>query len=66
MSPFKANYGYIPRTLLTLRQVKKISELVQKRVDRLMRLYLDLFKSLKLIQKKSPNILIKKNLKDQI
>ena len=52
MSPFKANYSYTLRTLLTLRQAKKISELAQERMDRLMRLYLNLFKSLKLIQKR--------------
>ncbi len=36
MSLFKANYGYILRT-----------SLIQKRMDKFMRLYLDLFKSLK-------------------
>ncbi len=49
MLPFKANYGYILRTSLTLRQAKKISKLTQERMDRLMRLHLDLYESLKLI-----------------
>ena len=49
---FKVNYGYALRTLLTLKQVKKISELVQERMDKLMRLYLDLCDLSKLIQKK--------------
>ena len=49
MSPFKANYGYILRTLLILKQVKKTSKLTLKKMDKLIRLYLDLCKSLKLI-----------------
>ncbi len=31
MSPFKVNYGYILRTLLILRQAKKISKNVKKK-----------------------------------
>ena len=49
ISLFKANYGYTLRILLILRQVKKMSKLAQKRVEKLIRLYLDLYKSLKLI-----------------
>ena len=49
MLPFKANYGYILRILLIFRQVKKINKLAQERIDRLIRLYLDLYNSLKLI-----------------
>ncbi len=49
MSLFKVNYGYILKMSLTLRQVKKISELIQKKVDKLMRLHSDLIEFLKLI-----------------
>ena len=49
MLPFKVNYRYALKTLLILRQVKKTSELAQKRAERLIRLYLDLYKSLKII-----------------
>jgi len=52
MSLFKANYSYILRTLLILRQAKKTSKLAQERMDKLMRLYLDLSDSSKLIQKR--------------
>ena len=49
MSPFKANYSYIPRTSLTLRQAKRISEIAKERVDKLIKLYQDLYESSKLI-----------------
>jgi len=31
MSPFKANYGYAPRTLLLLKQAKKLSKIAKKK-----------------------------------
>ena len=34
MSLFKANYGYKPKILLTLRQAKKISKLAKKRIEK--------------------------------
>jgi len=49
MSLFKANYRYILKTSLTLRQAKKTSELTQERAEKLMRLYLDLYEFSKLI-----------------
>ncbi len=49
MSPFKANYGYALRISLILRQAKKTSKLAQKKMDKLIQLYLDLFDLLKLI-----------------
>ena len=36
---FKANYGYIPRILLILRQVRKASGSAEKRIKKLMDLY---------------------------
>ena len=36
---FKANYGYILKILLTLRQVKKTSIDAKERIDKLMELY---------------------------
>ena len=36
MLPFKANYGYKLKTLLTPRQAKKTSETVKKRIEKLM------------------------------
>ena len=49
ISLFKANYSYTLKTLLTPRQAKKTSELAQKKVDRLIRLYLDLCDFVKLV-----------------
>jgi len=48
MSPFKVNYGYVLKILLILRQVKK-SKLAKKEIEKLIRLYLDLYKISKLI-----------------
>ena len=39
MSLFKANYGYILRTLLILRQVKRISESIEEKIEKLIELY---------------------------
>ena len=46
---FKANYGYKPKTLLTLRQAKKTSETAKKRIEKLMQLYRNLYKLVKLV-----------------
>ena len=35
MLPFKVNYGYEPKILLTLRQAKKISKTVKERMEKL-------------------------------
>jgi hypothetical protein len=41
-SPFKANYGYKLKTLLSLRQVKKSSEIAKEKVKTLINLYKNL------------------------
>ena len=50
MSPFKANYGYKLKTLLMPRQAKKTSETAKKRMEKLIQLYRNLHKSVKLVQ----------------
>ena len=35
MSPFKANYGYKLKTLLTLKQAKKTSETAKEKIEKL-------------------------------
>jgi len=40
MSPFKVNYGYKLKILITLRQVKKRSEIVKKRLEIFINLYI--------------------------
>jgi hypothetical protein len=42
ISPFKANYGYKLKILLSPRQVKKSSETVKERVETLINLYKNL------------------------
>ena len=42
MLPFKANYGYILRISLTLRQVKKISTDTKERIKEIIELYKNL------------------------
>ena len=39
MSPFKANYRYTLRILLTLRQVKKTNGNAEERIEKLIDLY---------------------------
>ena len=39
MSLFKVTYGYKLRTLLILKQIKKISEMAKERIGKLMQLY---------------------------
>ena len=50
--PFKANYGYKPRILLSLWQVKKISSTAKVRIETLINLYTDLKETAKLVQKR--------------
>src|SRR6266702_1672608 len=50
MSPFKVNYRYILRTLLTLRQVKKISTDAKERIKEIIELYKNLKDTAKLVQ----------------
>jgi len=51
-SPFKANYGYEPKTSMTPRQAKKRSEIAEKRLETLMNLHADLYESAKLVQER--------------
>ena len=39
MSLFKVNYGYILRTLLILRQVKKINKDTKERINKIIELH---------------------------
>ena len=50
MSPFKANYGYKLKTSLTPRQAKKTSKTAKKRMEKLIQLHRNLYKSVKLVQ----------------
>ena len=47
---FKANYGYKPKTLLLLQQVKKSSKTAKERVKTLINLYKNLQESVKIVQ----------------
>ena len=51
MSLFKTNYGYNPVTSLTLRQAKKLSKTAKERVEKLMTLHKELYKSAKMVLK---------------
>ena len=50
MSPFKINYGYKLKILFTPRQAKKISKTAKKRMEKLIQLYRNLYKLIKLVQ----------------
>ena len=50
MSLFKTNYSYKLKILLTLRQAKKISETAKKKIEKLIQLYRNLHKLIKLVQ----------------
>jgi hypothetical protein len=39
MSPFKANYGYKLKILLTPKQAKKTSKTVKERIEKFIQLY---------------------------
>ena len=47
--PFKANYGYKLKTLLTPQQIKKTSKTAKERIEKLIQLHQNLQKSAKLI-----------------
>ena len=47
---FKVNYSYKPKILLTLRQAKKTSETVKEKIEKLIQLYRNLHKLVKLVQ----------------
>ena len=51
-SPFKANYGYEPRTSLSPRQAKKTSSTAKERMETLMNLHADLKETAKLVQER--------------
>ena len=50
MLPFKVNYRYTLKTLLTLRQVKKISIDAKKRIKEIIELHKNLKNTVKLVQ----------------
>src|SRR6266702_8999159 len=50
MSPFKVNYGYTLRTLLTPRQAKKISTSAKGRIKEIIELYKNFRNIAKLVQ----------------
>ena len=50
MLPFKVNYNYKLKILFTLKQAKKISEIVKERIEKLIQLYKNFYKSVKLVQ----------------
>ena len=50
MSPFKINYNYKPKTLLTPRRAKKTNKTAKERMEKLIQLYRNLYKSAKLVQ----------------
>ena len=50
MSPFKTNYGYKLKTLLTPRQAKKTSETVKEKIEKFIQLHRNLYKLIKLVQ----------------
>ena len=50
MLPFKTNYGYKPKILLILRQAKKISKIAKEKIEKLIQLYRNLYKLVKLVQ----------------
>ena len=49
-SPFKINYGYKLKISLTPRQAKKMSKTAKERMEKLIQLYRNLHKSVKLVQ----------------
>ena len=46
---FKINYGYKPKILLTLQQVKKTSKTAKERIEKFIQLYQNLQESAKLV-----------------
>jgi len=51
-SPFKTNYGYKLTISLTLQQAIKTSEIAKERVEMLINLYKNLYKTAKLVQER--------------
>jgi len=51
-SPFKANYGYEPRTSLSPRQAKKTSSTAKQRMETLMNLHKNLTETAKVVQQR--------------
>jgi len=51
-SPFKANYGYEPRTSLSPRQAKKTSSTAKQRMETLMNLHANLTETAKVVQQR--------------
>ena len=49
MLPFKANYGYALRTLLSPKQAKKSNKVGKKRAEKLMTLHKELCESAKMV-----------------
>jgi len=49
MSLFKINYGYALRTLLLLKQAKKLSKISKERAEKLITLYKELCESAKMV-----------------
>ena len=47
---FKANYSYKLKILITPRQAKKISKTVKEKMEKLIQLYRNLYKLVKLVQ----------------
>jgi len=52
MSLFETNYGYAFRTLLSLKQAKKSSNITKERAEKLMTLHKELCKSAKIVQER--------------
>jgi len=52
MSLFEVNYGYALRTLLSLKQVKKLSKVGKKRAKKLIVLHKELCESAKMVQER--------------
>jgi len=52
MSPFKTNYKYALRTLLSPRQAKKSNKIGKKRAEKLMVLHKELCESAKMVQER--------------
>jgi len=52
MLPFKANYRYALRTLLSPRQAKKLSKIGKERAEKLIVLHRELCESAKMVQEK--------------
>ena len=48
---FKAHYGYKLKILFILQQAKKINKTAKERIEKLIQLYKNLYKLVKLIQK---------------